>query len=57
MLDIAEALSYIHQHDLAHRDIKSANILLTWDKELERVRAKIADFVSANAVSVVPVSK
>ena len=57
MLDIAEALSYIHQHDLAHRDIKSANILLTWDKELERVRAKIADFGSANAVSVVPVRK
>ena len=57
MLDIAEALSYIHQHDLAQRDIKSANILLTWDKELERVRAKIADFGSANAVSVVPVRK
>ena len=57
MSDIAEALNYLHRHGFAHRDIKSANILLTWDEELERIVAKIADFGCAASVSVVPIRK
>lgn len=57
MLDIAEALSYLHRCGFAHRDIKSANILLTWDKELKRMIAKLTDFGSADSVSIVPLRK
>jgi len=39
MLQLVQALSYLHQHKVLHRDLKPANILLTAEGRL-----KIADF-------------
>jgi len=39
MLQLTEALSYLHQNKVIHRDLKPANILLSADKKL-----KLADF-------------
>ena len=37
--DVASGLEHLHEHGLMHRDVKTANVLLT-----EEMRAKIADF-------------
>jgi len=42
-----EALAYVHEHGVAHRDIKAENVLLV-DKKSNKV--KIADFGLANAL-------
>ena len=47
-LQIARGLHHIHQHGLAHRDLKSANVLLF---EKENI-LKICDFGSAKVLNV-----
>lgn len=43
--DLAEALDYIHAHNVIHRDIKPSNILLVdYGDEAPRARAKLTDF-------------
>ena len=54
MKDVADALTYLHTAGFAHRDIKTANILLTWSSELNRLQAKLCDFGSAAPVSKMP---
>ena len=39
MLDVSEAMHFLHSHSIIHRDLKSSNVLLTGD-----FRAKLADF-------------
>ncbi|MFD1713083.1 protein kinase [Amnibacterium flavum] len=43
--DVAEALEYLHHHDIVHRDIKPANIMLSGFRGGgTRPRAKLTDF-------------
>lgn len=42
--ELSEALQYIHHHDVVHRDVKPANILLARYGADTSVRAKLADF-------------
>jgi hypothetical protein len=42
--DVALGLCFIHEKNIAHRDMKLENIFLTWDKKRNRVVAKIGDF-------------
>jgi serine/threonine protein kinase len=45
-LDIATGLNYLHEHNILHSDLKSANILLT-----STLRAKCGDFGMAAILS------
>lgn len=51
--DMAEALEYIHAHNIIHRDIKPSNILLVdYGNAAQRARAKLTDFGIALADDV-----
>ena len=43
--DIAQALAYLHQHNILHRDLCSSNVLLT-----EGIRAKVYDFSNSKVI-------
>lgn len=43
--DVAEALDYVHDHGVIHRDVKPANIMMfDYHHDTDRVRAKLTDF-------------
>ncbi|MGO4690555.1 protein kinase domain-containing protein [Glaciibacter sp. 2TAF33] len=51
--DMAEALEYIHSHNVVHRDIKPSNIMLVdYGNDVQRARAKLTDFGIALADDV-----
>jgi eukaryotic-like serine/threonine-protein kinase len=56
-VQIATALSYVHDRDIVHRDIKPANILLAPDpSETGRWTAKLTDFGIARALHTAPLT-
>lgn len=43
--DMAQALGYVHDHGVIHRDVKPANIMMfDYGNDASRVRAKLTDF-------------
>lgn len=50
MIDVAHAIRYLHFHDVIHRDIKTANILLFISGH--NINAKVTDFGMAHAYSM-----
>lgn len=50
-LDISKGLAYMHEMDVAHRDIKLENIGLCWSVAERRVAAKIIDLGFSNFYS------
>ena len=51
-MDIVDGMKYLHdEHDSIHRDLKSANILLSKDERDGLIRGKVADFGMSKLVS------
>jgi serine/threonine protein kinase len=48
--DLAEALEYVHDHGVIHRDVKPANVMLLDFAAERRPRVKLADFGIATIV-------
>lgn len=51
MTDVASALQALHGNGFVHCDIKPANILLSWHKQLNRPMAVLTDFGITRVVS------
>ena len=52
IMDIVDGMKYLHdEHDSIHRDLKSANILLSKDERDDLIRGKVADFGMSKLVS------
>lgn len=49
--DIADGMFVLHEHDIIHRDLKTANILVHYCSREKRLIAKVCDFGSARKVS------
>lgn len=44
---ILEGLEYLHSCDVIHTDIKPANIVLSWERDMQSLSVKIIDFGNA----------
>lgn len=48
---ILQGLAYIHMEGIIHRDLKPQNILISSDKDFNKIEVKLADFGLARTFS------
>lgn len=51
MLQLLQAVDYLHETGFIHRDLKPENILLVQDQDKQIKQIKISDFASAKFVN------
>ena len=49
MLQLCEALAYIHAHGLVHRDLKPSNIMVDEDRQVRLMDFGLAKFLADDA--------
>lgn len=50
-IQFLEGLEYLHSCCIIHTDIKPANVVLSWDKDVQSLRVKLIDFGNACCLS------
>lgn len=49
-VEVARGVAHLHQNGVAHRDVKSANVMLALDESRRTLNAQLADLGSASAL-------
>ena len=44
LIDICKGMMFLHENNFVHRDLKTANVVVTWSTKVKRYIGKICDF-------------
>ena len=51
LIDVCNGLIHLHKNNFVHRDLKTANVVVTWNKKIKRFVGKICDFGVSRSIS------